>query len=246
MMRGIILAAGRGTRLRPLTDSISKSLIPICNKPMIHYPLSSLVLAGIKEILIITNEEDQDSFMKVLGNGSKFGINLTYAVQYESKGIADALIIGEEFISKNKVCLILGDNIFCSDDIGEIIIKASECDNEATVFLYEVDKPQEFGVAEVDEKGKIISLEEKPLHPKSNYAVVGLYLYESSACELARELKPSARGELEITDLNRVYMERGSLHSVRMKGKNIWVDAGTFDSLDIARQIIKDAEMRKK
>ncbi len=230
-MKGIILAGGAGTRLHPASAPISKILLPVYDKPMIYYPLSTLLQMDVKEILIITNEEDHNNFEKTLGDGSQFGIKITYEIQYVQRGIADAFIIGKKFIDGDDVVLILGDNIFHSDDLPNILSKARKNHGGATVFGYPVKDPERFGVVEFNDSGKAISLEEKPKKPKSNHAVVGLYIYDGKVCEIAESLKPSARGELEITDLNKVYLENGNLDVVRLGEDFIWMDAGTFESL---------------
>ncbi|MBQ4114642.1 glucose-1-phosphate thymidylyltransferase RfbA, partial [bacterium] len=211
-MKGIVLAGGAGTRLYPASQPISKILLPIYDKPMIYYPLSTLMLAGIKDVLIITNETDYDNFIKLLGDGSQYGLNLTYKIQYVQRGIADAFLLGEDFIAGDDVALILGDNIFHGHGFSTIMKNALEKHNGATVFGYTVKDPERFGVVEFDSNYKAISLEEKPKNPKSNYAVTGLYFYDNQVCDLAKTLKPSARGELEITDLNRLYLEKGLLN----------------------------------
>ena len=239
-MKGIILAAGAGTRLYPASLPISKVLLPVYDKPMIYYPLSNLMMGGIRDILIITNEEDDPKFKKLLGDGSQFGVRIDYLIQYEQKGISDAFIIAEDWIDGEDVVLILGDNIFYGPELQNIILTAMKENGGAIVFGYYVDDPERFGVVEFDENMKVISIEEKPKNPKSNYAVTGLYFYDGNVCEYAKRLKPSARGELEITDLNRVYMEEGKL-KVKLLDENInWLDAGTFDSLLEAGNSIKN------
>ena len=244
-MKGIILAGGAGTRLYPASQPISKILLPVYDKPMIYYPLSTLMLAGIKDILIITNELDYDNFKKLLGDGSQFGINLTYKIQYVQKGIADAFIIGEDFINGEDVALILGDNIFHGHGFSTIMKNALSKKSGATVFGYTVKDPERFGVVEFDENHKAISLEEKPLFPKSNYAVTGLYFYDDKVCELAKQLTPSARGELEITDLNKLYLEKGELN-VEILGRGFaWLDTGTHDSMLQASLFVQTMELNK-
>ncbi len=244
-MKGIILAGGAGTRLYPASEPISKILLPIYDKPMIYYPLSTLMLAGIKDILIITNETDYDNFIKLLGDGSKFGINLSYKIQYVQKGIADAFIIGEEFIGNDDVALILGDNIFHGHGFSTLMKNAISKNSGATVFGYTVKDPERFGVVEFDKNKKAISLEEKPEHPKSNYAVTGLYFYDNKVCEYAKELKPSKRNELEITDLNRIYLEKGNLN-VEILGRGFaWLDTGTHDSMLQASVFVQTMELNK-
>lgn len=244
-MKGIILAGGAGTRLYPASQPISKILLPIYDKPMIYYPLSTLMLAGIKDILIITNETDYDNFIKLLGDGSQFGLNLHYEIQYVQKGIADAFIIGKEFICNDDVALILGDNIFHGHGFSTIMKNAISKNTGATVFGYTVKDPERFGVVEFDENHKAISLEEKPQKPKSNYAVTGLYFYDNQVCNFAEQLKPSARGELEITDLNKIYLEKGLLN-VEILGRGFaWLDTGTHDSMLQASVFVQTMELNK-
>ena len=241
-MKGIVLAGGAGTRLYPASQPISKILLPIYDKPMIYYPLSTLMLAGIKDILIITNESDYDNFIKLLGDGSQYGLNLQYRIQYVQRGIADAFIIAEDFIAGDDVALILGDNIFHGQGFSTIMKDALKKKNGATVFGYTVKDPERFGVVEFDANGKALSIEEKPARPKSNYAVTGLYFYNNNVVEYAKALKPSARGELEITDLNRVYLEKGLLN-VELLGRGFaWLDTGTHKSLMQAGQYIQTIE----
>ena len=241
-MKGIILAAGAGTRLYPASLPISKVLLPVYDKPMIYYPLSNLMMGGIRDILVITNEEDDPKFKKLLGDGSQFGVHIEYLIQYEQKGISDAFIIAEDWIDGDEVVLILGDNIFYGPELQNIITSAMKDNDGATVFGYYVDDPERFGVVEFDKNMKVISIEEKPKDPKSNYAVTGLYFYDGNVCEYAKRLKPSVRGELEITDLNKVYMEEGKLR-VKLLDEDIkWLDAGTFDSLLEAGNSIKDIQ----
>ena len=244
-MKGIVLAGGAGTRLYPASQPISKILLPIYDKPMIYYPLSTLMLAGIKDILIITNEKDYDNFIKLLGDGSQYGLNISYKIQYVPKGIADAFIIGEKFIAGDDVALILGDNIFHGHGFSTIMKNAIPKNTGATVFGYTVKDPERFGVVEFDENHKAISLEEKPSKPKSNYAVTGLYFYDNRVCEYAKDLKPSKRGELEITDLNRVYLEKGALN-VEILGRGFaWLDTGTHDSMLQASVFVQTMELNK-
>lgn len=244
-MKGIILAGGAGTRLFPASQPISKILLPIYDKPMIYYPLSTLMLAGIKDILIITNEIDYDNFTKLLGDGSQFGLNLTYKIQYVQRGIADAFLIAEDFINGEDVALVLGDNIFHGHGFSTIMSGAIKNNSGATVFGYTVKDPERFGVVEFDENRRAISLEEKPLLPKSNYAVTGLYFYDSNVCEYAKQLKPSARGELEITDLNKIYLEKGKLN-VEILGRGFaWLDTGTHDSMLQASVFVQTMELNK-
>jgi len=244
-MKGIVLAGGAGTRLYPASQPISKILLPIYDKPMIYYPLSTLMLAGIKDILIITNENDYDNFIKLLGDGSQFGLNLHYQIQYVQKGIADAFIIGEDFIGNDSVALVLGDNIFHGHGFSTIMKNAISKNKGATVFGYTVKDPERFGVVEFDKNRKAISLEEKPANPKSNYAVTGLYFYDNNVCKYAKELKPSARGELEITDLNKIYLEKGLLN-VEILGRGFaWLDTGTHDSMLQASLFVQTMELNK-
>ncbi len=244
-MKGIILAAGAGTRLYPASQPISKILLPIYDKPMIYYPLSTLMLAGIKDILIITNQADYDNFIKLLGDGSQFGLNLKYAIQYVQRGIADAFLIAEDFINGDDVALILGDNIFHGHGFSTIMKNALEKSSGATVFGYTVKDPQRFGVVEFDRNNRAISIEEKPEHPKSNYAVTGLYFYDNKVCEYAKQLKPSKRGELEITDLNKIYLEKGDLY-VEILGRGFaWLDTGTHDSMLQASLFVQTMELNK-
>ena len=244
-MKGIVLAAGAGTRLYPASQPISKILLPIYDKPMIYYPLSTLILAGIKDILIITNEKDYDNFYKLLGDGSQFGIKLQYKIQYVQRGIADAFIIAEDFIGKDDVALILGDNIFHGHGFSTIMSEALKNKTGATVFGYTVKDPERFGVVEFDKDKNVLSIEEKPAKPRSNYAVTGLYFYDNKVCSLAKTLKPSARGELEITDLNKKYLELGEL-KVEILGRGFaWLDTGTHDSMLQASNFVQSMELNK-
>ena len=244
-MKGIVLAGGAGTRLYPASQPISKILLPVYDKPMIYYPLSTLMLAGIKDILIITNETDYDNFIKLLGDGSQFGLNFSYKIQYVQRGIADAFLIAEDFIGNDEVALILGDNIFHGHGFSTLMKQAIAKNNGATVFGYTVKDPERFGVVEFDAHRKAISLEEKPANPKSNYAVTGLYFYDNNVCKYAKTLKPSARGELEITDLNKIYLERGELN-VEILGRGFaWLDTGTHDSMLQASVFVQTMELNK-
>ena len=244
-MKGIVLAGGAGTSLYPASLPISKILLPIFDKPMIYYPLSTLMLAGIREILIITNEADYDNFRKVLGDGSQFGLKLEYRIQYVQRGIADAFIIAEDFIAGDDVALILGDNIFHGHGFSTIMENALKNKRGATVFGYTVKDPERFGVVEFDENKRVISLEEKPQNPKSNYAVTGLYFYDNKVCEFAKNLKPSARGELEITDLNKMYLEHDLL-DVEILGRGFaWLDTGTHESMLQASNFVQSMELNK-
>lgn len=245
-MKGIILAAGAGTRLYPASQPISKILLPIYDKPMIYYPISTLMLAGIKDILIITNKTDNENFQKLLGDGSQYGLNIQYKIQYVQKGIADAFLIAEDFIAGEDVALILGDNIFHGFGFSTFLKDALEKDKDgAIIFGYRVKDPERFGVVEFDHNQKALSLEEKPVKPKSNYAVTGLYFYDKHVCEYAKTLKLSARGELEITDLNKIYLEKGKLN-VEILGRGFtWLDTGTQDSMLEAANFVKTIQSNK-
>jgi len=243
--KGIILAGGSGTRLYPLTHTISKQLLPVYDKPMIYYPLSTLMMAGIRDILIITTPHDQAAFRNLLGDGSQWGIALTYAVQPEPGGLAQAFLIGRDFVGRDPSCLVLGDNIFYGHGLIKQLRTASEELTGATVFGYWVKDPERYGVAEFDGEGRVVSLEEKPIRPKSNYAVTGIYFYDANVCDLAAELKPSPRGELEITDLNNVYLAQGRLRLEKIGRGVAWLDTGTHESLMQAGDFIQTIEQRQ-
>jgi glucose-1-phosphate thymidylyltransferase len=243
--KGIILAGGSGTRLYPLTHSISKQLLPIYDKPMIYYPLTTLMIAGITDILIINTPHEQVLFQKLLGDGSQWGINITYATQPDPGGLAQAYLIGESFVDNHPSCLILGDNIYHGSGLSTLLARADERSTGATVFGYRVNDPERYGVAEFDETGKVIDLEEKPENPRSNYAVTGLYFYDNQACDIAKNLKPSPRGELEITDLNKVYLQQDELMVELMGRGYAWLDTGTHDSLTDASNFIATIEKRQ-
>jgi glucose-1-phosphate thymidylyltransferase len=243
--KGIILAGGSGTRLHPITRAVSKQLMPVYDKPMIYYPLSVLMLAGIREVLVITTPDDQGPFRKLLGDGSQWGLAIRYAVQASPDGLAQAFLIGREFIAGSPCALVLGDNIFYGHGLGGLFKKVAQRERGATVFGYFVQNPDAYGVAELDDAGRVTGLEEKPKAPKSNYAVTGLYFYDDKVVSLAESLKPSARGELEITDLNRLYLQRGELYLEKMGRGVAWLDTGTHDSLLQAAQFIQTIQARQ-
>ena len=244
-MKGIILAGGTGTRLYPVTKGISKQLIPIYDKPMIYYPLSILMLAGIRDILIITTSEDQSNFHRLLGDGNQFGVNLNYAIQPSPDGLAQAFIIGEDFIGDDNVCLILGDNIFYGQGLTPLLHQAFIKAHGATIFSYQVKDPKRFGIIEFNKKNEVISIEEKPQNPKSHFAATGLYFYDNEVVKIAKTIKPSIRGELEITSINEVYIKKGSLNTIHLGRGFAWLDTGTHESLLEASQFIQTIENRQ-
>ena len=243
--KGLILAGGLGTRLRPITNAVSKQLLPIYDKPMIYYSITTLMLAGIKDFLLITCPEDKNMFLKLLGDGSRWGVNINYAIQDKPKGLAEAFIIGEEFIGDNPVVLILGDNLFHGDGLSKLLMESNLNNEKSTIFLYQVNDAKRYGVAEFNKSGEVLNIEEKPKEPKSNYAVTGIYFYCNDVVAKSKLLKPSKRGELEITDLNNMYIKERKLNAKIMNRGMTWLDTGTFDSLHEASSYIKTIETRQ-
>jgi len=243
--KGLILAGGLGTRLRPITNAVSKQLLPIYDKPMIYYSITTLMLAGIKDFLLITCPEDKNMFLKLLGDGSRWGVNIDYAIQDKPKGLAEAFIIGEEFIGDNPVVLILGDNLFHGDGLSKLLMESNLNNEKSTIFLYQVNDANRYGVAEFNKSGEVLNIEEKPKEPKSNYAVTGIYFYCNDVVAKSKLLKPSKRGELEITDLNNIYIKERKLNAKIMNRGMTWLDTGTFDSLHEASSYIKTIENRQ-